>query len=190
MSANKRGKACRSIFKTERVATHEPVIKLCHSQLNFDVVLEHGMGISSTKLFHSLIVKQLLSYENDEKWAKCDICPTTTNHIIKPFLSKDDCVNDIMALQTIGSVFVFADGRSTSERLLVLTSACECGVKAIVEHDAESFSADEVEQRKMCCRVNGYRALQYVKQDPETMLYIKDDVDIALANEDFIDWIV
>ena len=74
MALNSRGTAPRNEDKSVRIATHAPVVKECFALVNPELVIEHGMGNSSTALFHSLTPKKFMSFEDVQEW---QVCPTT-----------------------------------------------------------------------------------------------------------------
>jgi len=175
---NLRGQAKRDKRKEVRVGTHEFVVRLIMDQLFPNVVIEHGMGIASTPLFHGYTsLKRLISLEDDQQWASCKSCPSMLQHDIMSYDKlTDDMMND--------AVFLFLDGPDAQRRDL-LPRAINASISVIVEHDAESFDSERVEFVRSCCSAGGYVAMQYICENPETVIYVRDDVSLNLDAEKF-----
>lgn len=171
---NTRGNALRSTNKAVRVATHEPVLEMCIRTLGPTYAIEHGMGISSTPLFHRIFgIKIILSFENDVRWQSCRCCPQqNVTHEIIPWTSSIDLDERIVRLKIDPNYTIAIVDGPGLERPVVLNALQALHVPFIVEHDAETFQREEINTRMKTCQQNGYAAYQYVNQNPETALYI------------------
>lgn len=176
------GEAKRDIQKNVRVATHEPVITLVCEQLQISHVIEDGMGISSTSLFHRLKVQNLLSFETREEWAKCQSCENDDkiNHsIVVGRVDIEKISSDFIGNTTLA----FVDGLTTDERFETLQKIVQLNPVAIIEHDAEAVNELQLQQRKILLK--NYNIWQYVKLNPETFLCVRNDTKIDISS-DFI----
>lgn len=188
MFSNQKGKAIRSDDKNIRVSTHLSVLKFVvanFSDINF--VIEHGMGNSSTPFFHSIsAVKTIVSFENNVKWQTCSICSLHSDlktHVIEPF----DNEKLLQRLNTfdVTKTLALVDGVG-DERLQALKTLQEQNVAFIVEHDAETLSLDNVLTRNVMSVKNEYAAIQYISENPESVLYIKNSQGFSYDNQKFV----
>lgn len=140
-------------------------------------VVEHGMGMSSTPMFHSMDLRTYLSFEDDPRWARCPgtdgWCSLGSVHSIVAF---DESYVGRIAATIIDPdrSLVLVDGPGP-QRGLVAEACMERFVLAIVEHDAETFITDDVELRRAMCEKFGYASFQYVATDPEVAIYVRND---------------
>lgn len=67
---------------------------------------------------------------------------------------------------------MFVDGPGI-ERLDIVSRALSLSVEYVIEHDAETMSLDELNERKSLCDRFGYVMYQYIAKNPETMLYAR-----------------
>lgn len=177
---NTRGSAPRHKDKKIRVATHLDVIKMCLESINVEFVVEHGMGIASTPFFHNVkSLKRLLSFENEKQWQKCDLCPSSPlEHIIVAAPTNNDFKHVISEqIETVERSLALVDGPGP-ERFDVLKACVELGFPFIVEHDAETMDVSSLNDRKILVSERGYAMCQYVTSNPETMLYVKEKLNV------------
>lgn len=184
---NSRGNASRSHDKSVRVATHAPLVtELLRCFTSPVSVLEHGMGISSTPLFHSMPeVLQIVSLEDDPRWSTCQVCvskQSNKQHTVKRYESDED-VRQILSLHSID--FVLVDGPS-SQRLDVLRIALQSHVSVIVEHDSETHSHTELSERQHLARCFGYEAHISTTRNPETSFYVRDSRFISGVSDSLV----
>ena len=172
MYENTRGVAIRSADKNVRIATHSNVVKECFTRLNPSTIIEHGMGNSSTALFHNLNVQNLLSFEDVDRWKKCPIS-CNGSHIIKTW-SLDQLQTFI---RTYENILGFVDGIS-DQRIPTLECMLQNGLHEVIEHDAESWNNSELSQRIELCKKFGYHLYQYILENPETALYSKTELKL------------
>ena len=177
---NVRGKSPRSDSKAVRCATHIPLFKYTltlPAGAHIDTVIEHGMGLGSTPFFHSLrSVKRIISFENDPAWSRCNLCgQDEKTHTITAWQGDKllKSLDNIDPLCTLALVDGPAD-----ERLVFLSDCLHAGISIIVEHDAETFTQSYLAIRRDACSREGYRAYQWINDNPESALYIKADLDL------------
>lgn len=185
---NTRGQMPRDKDKRIRVATHEPVVKLCLDALHPLYIVEHGMGISSTPLFHCVdSVKTILSYEDDVNWQACNSCThgASKQHTIVSWSGDADLerrVREFDTSRTLG----FVDGVAI-QRYNVIDVLQRLNVPFIIDHDAETYETYQLMERYNLCRLNGYVAFQYIGKNPETALYISSNGAPAIdLTDDFV----
>jgi hypothetical protein len=177
---NTRGNSPRSDSKADRVATHIPLFKYAltlPAAAQVDVVIEHGMGLGSTPFFHSLSsVKRIVSFENDPTWRRCNLCGKDEKSHTITSLSGE---NPLQSLDNIvpSCTIALVDGPA-DERLIFLNDCLLAGIAIIVEHDAETFTQRDLEMRREACKNAGYKAYQWINDNPESALYIKSDLDL------------
>lgn len=176
---NKRGTATRNIEKSVRIATHRHVIDVVWACYIIEDVIEDGIGVSSTAYFHELGAKRILSFEPIERWQSCT-CNRDTHVITDTQNILDEASKFVINSR---KTLLFIDGQSTEERFKVLESLIRLSPTCIIEHDVEALLNDDVSQRKRVLERNGYTAFQYVDQNPETGLYVKE------PNELFAHWV-
>lgn len=187
MHPNLRGNASRSDKKDIRIATHLSVLKFVVSNFEINSVIEHGMGKSSTPYFHSIpSVLTIVSFENDTKWQICNNCfskQDSRRHTILTFEAQRllQEINQIDPAKTLALVDGVGD-----ERIVALQILQEQGVAFIVEHDSETLSLDNVLARNSLCTKNGYTAFQYVLENPESILYMKNSNTLSVDSKAFI----
>lgn len=191
IAPNKRGVADRSSDRNTRYGTHTPVLIACISALSSSVteitVIEHGMGLHSTKLFHTFpCITKIISLEQQQEWLKCEWCNSDQKHVM--LLTNDDNAiqQATLSVNEPDKTLGFVDGDGT-QRKQVLTSWMNASVVVIVEHDAETFSLQEVDDRQRLSSQFGYKVFQYVGQVPETLYYVKDSAVIPTL-EDVLAW--
>ena len=173
MYENTRGIASRSLDKQMRTGSHVNVVKECFARLKPDTVIEHGMGNSSTVLFHELGVHDLLSFEDDDKWKKCAANCDGSHHVIERW-SLDKLQEFIDGYK---NVLGFVDGIGR-QRIPTLECMLRNGIREVIEHDAESWDKDELLKRTELCKEFGYHVYQYVLENPETALYSKEELKL------------
>lgn len=166
---NLRTKFARHGDKYIRLATHLNVVKHVLNMFSVRHVIEHGMGKGSTPFFHTLSLKTYISFENNPDWMSC-YTENCQDHIITKF-------NGTLCITNPKETLVFVDGQA-DERLNVLEHAMMNDVCAIVEHDAETFTSEELDARRTLSEKYCYNAYQYVNDNPETALYVKRSVDL------------
>ena len=76
---------------------------------------------------------------------------------------------------------LFVDGFSATTRLEAFKLISEFLPVAIVEHDADAYSEEEILARQN----KDYNIFQFVGQNPETLLYVRKDKSLAL-DENYI----
>jgi hypothetical protein len=182
---NLRGTAIRSADKRVRVGTHLPVLRLAIDTMKPRIVVELGMGLSSTPFLHEH-VPSFISLEDDERWATCSSCKEgTSEHRVmsfREFIASPRPFGDDPA-----NTLLFLDGPD-QQRKELLALAVEAGVPVIVEHDADSFEPERVDFIGLVTGANGYAVHQYVGQNPETLLITKADHRIDLPTDAFVKW--
>lgn len=168
-------KALRHPDKKVRVSTHKPVLEIVLSdqRTKIETVVEHGMGIASTPYFHSVEnISTLISFEDDPNWMSCKTCldgNSKVKHEIISFTSVDTLYERISnPSQTLALI----DGPH-KQRIMMINMLQAINVPYIVEHDSESLPVDELNERLNISSSNKYFVYQYVKLNPETMLYTK-----------------
>lgn len=174
---NVRGTAKRHADKSVRVATHIDVLEHVFSTYEIEHVVEHGMGLGSTPFFHSQNLVSFLSYENIPKWQNCMSCKLDqqTKHLIKAFDAKQVSLDMKRNTTDPAKSLVFVDS-SEHERVYVFSEAINTRVKAIVEHDAETFTTEKVISRRNIATSQGYECFQYLGLNPETALYVLGEI--------------
>ncbi len=177
---NPLGTAKRSPHKNTRYSTHVPVLEHCvrMSSIPFTHVVEHGMGLASTPMLHAIeSVTKILSFENDMKWQRCSTCIESPNprlqHIIA---SSDEFLSLLRHFVVPATTLGLVDGRPGDERIFILQALQVLGVPYIVEHDAEAWPEDVIKSRCEISVDHGYQVLQYVRLNPETLLYTRFDI--------------
>ena len=170
-------KAPRHPDKKVRVSTHKPVLEIAlnDKRSKIHTVVEHGMGIASTPYFHSIPdVNMIISFEDDPNWMTCKNCldgDSKSDHQIISFHDVDSLIGRINKPdQTLALI----DGPH-KQRIIMINTLQSIGVPYIVEHDSESLPVDELNERLKLCKSNSYFVYQYVKLNPETMLYTRYD---------------
>jgi len=182
---NTRGDAKRSDKKEIRIASHTPVLKFVIESIRPSIVIEHGMGVSSTPLMHSFsCVKKIVSLEDEKKWRHCKICENKPNPLVEHHIISYSELTDEMLTEDDTTV-VFLDGKDT-QRLVLLERSMKAGVKAIVEHDVETFSPDRVEMIVKLGNEHSYELHQYVRENPESGLYVLETQNLIVSEEDYV----
>lgn len=184
---NLRGTAGRSHDKDKRMATHTNVIKSLIVQLSPQLVIEHGMGKSSTPLFHELNVPHVISLEDNEAWRGCGVCEAgrgSNKHTIMTYADMSE--KDIWSSLDPATTFLFLDGPD-NQRQALFDIATQHGVAVIIEHDAESFSLERIDYIKRLGTKRGYVLRQYIKENPETGLYVHASKIVNIELNDYVD---
>jgi hypothetical protein len=130
------------------------------------------MGKSSTSFFHSLDLAELLSFENVPEYQVCQDCALEGNVIPHKITEFSENFRLLLNVDPVGTL-VFVDGQA-DERFPVLQACMQLGAPVIVEHDAETFTKTELSDRRKLVGALGYTAFQYIAQQPETALYVKE----------------
>ena len=171
---NQRGNAVRSHSKNDRIGTHVPVLQFGLSLIEpITSVIEHGMGKSSTPFFHSLKnVNTILSFEDDKNWQVCDTCcnDKSKRHLITNFTSVNACTLFITQNVDPSNALALIDGPQ-AQRVTFIQILQELHVPLIIEHDVETLNKIDLQKRTDVSTHNSYTTLQYVKLNPESMLY-------------------
>ncbi len=172
--SNQRGTAKRHENKIVRVGTHKHVLEFCLQSHHVTSIIEHGMGVVSTSFFHNIpTVNKIFSLENDRKWQRCDSCNEHTKHYISEFITKDELKKSLIDAEIdFSSCLSLIDGPHL-ERCSIIDVMLEFEIPSIVEHDVEVLTEIELLKRTQLCKQNSYNMYQYIKQNPETMLYSK-----------------
>lgn len=166
---NQRGSAKRSENKKIRLGTHIDVLDMCLSSSKISEVLEHGMGVVSTQHFHKTQLP-FVSLENIPKWRNCVGCDVPKQKTLHTIMSYDNVEKAFESVTPDSLVFVDGPG---VERLDIVSRALSLSVEYVVEHDAETMSPNELNERKLLCDRFGYVMYQYIAKNPETMLYAR-----------------
>lgn len=177
------GKAPRHKEKRVRVATHEPVIKFICEQLKISYVIEDGMGISSTPLFHKLKIKNLISFETRQEWTHCENCENNDDTKHQIFLGNFDTNKFKKEEINFDKTLVFIDGYSSETRLEVFEIIVKFQPIVIIEHDAEALDIEEINTRRKLAE--NYTAFQYIGQNPETLLFVKN-IEKIIVDENYV----
>lgn len=176
---NTRGNSTRSPSKNIRVGTHLDVIQECVKIGNIDFVIEHGMGVASTRYFHTLNCK-MISYENVPKWKICNECKIQKYKELHSVIDYDVKTYKEPFKNMTSNTLVFVDGPGI-ERESILTYALELGALFVVEHDAETLTKEQLDIRKHLIKKYDYKMFQYIKKNPETMLYCKSQPEFVTS---------
>jgi hypothetical protein len=165
------GTAIRSEEKTIRTSTHLSVLSDLFSIFSLSVVLEHGMGKSSTSFFHKTVKERLVSIENSPIWGVCEHCGGGSKiaHDIRPF-------NDVNQIALKDIELSFIDGEE-QERKSIHTLSVDAKVRFIIEHDVESLTKKIHDDRVTTLKSSGYKIIQRVDENPETMLAFRNVID-------------
>lgn len=176
---NRKGLGFRSPNKKIRISTHIEVLKSCFSVGQIDHVIEHGMGFGSTPFFHESKVKTLLSFENVPIWQKCEACDQeqqVINHKIVIFDQETYVKHIEESVQNSKYTLAFIDSHPI-ERNFILKKCLDLGVPWIVEHDAETFTREQLFVRRRFLQAHDYVGFQFIKLEPETSIYVKEVPD-------------
>lgn len=180
---NKRGSAIRSVNKLERIGSHVPVLDACImtllSTLTEPVHLrEHGMGGASTRFFHSVShVASFVSFEHDPRWLSCCTCGRSNDHVIVDISSVTDFETFDWNVGLSERTLCLVDG-AVIHRILALRSWAAAGAGYIIEHDAETFSEQEVNVRRIVATEHCYDVFQYVGACPESIVMVKRGMSV------------
>ena len=166
------GTALRAEEKSIRTASHLSVLIDLTSAFSLDVVLEHGMGKSSTPFFHKTTLSRLLSIENSPIWNVCEDCGWGSKRILHEIKTFSDVNNETFRDVELS----FIDGEE-QERMRVLQSSIDSHVRFIIEHDVESLTKIEHLNRIKLLKSAGYLLFQSVSENPETLLAFRDHND-------------
>jgi hypothetical protein len=184
---NTKGTAKRDTEKTVRVGTHEFVISECFKAFDVKHVIEHGMGIASTPLFHAQKPRTLLSFENEKQWQTCAKCGSDdVVHSIKAF-TLETYEKDVTSVVIDPSKTLVLLDANNLERDPLFEFVTSLRVNVIVEHDAETFSEQTVSKRRKA-RDLGYHCFQFIAKSPETALYVLTIPDFVIASSDFCEF--
>ena len=161
---NQRGVAKRDLSKVVRCGTHLPVLQHVFDAFNPGSTIEHGCGLNSTKFFAERC-GSFTSIEDVAGW-KVDVG--------QRIIGFDEYMKD-----PVGADCFLIDGRHEDERLAILSVVLEKNLATyIILHDAESYSMynDIIKKTKE----SGYSAFQYVVLNPETFLFVKNNIDMSV----------
>lgn len=160
---NQRGNAKRDPSKVVRCGTHLPVLERVFNTFGPKSAVEHGCGLNSTKFFA----------ERCETFVSIEDVPSWRIDVDQPIVGFVEYMKDPLCADCF-----LIDGRNETERLAILNVILERNLATyIVLHDAESYSMhDEIVRKVKEC---GYSAFQYVASNPETFLFVKNDVDMC-----------
>lgn len=177
-----RGKAQRSRNKEVRIGTHLDVLREVVRNAEVKYIIEHGMGLSSTGYLHGLVPQTLLSFENVPVWQHCRHCdenmPPEMTHRIVEFIEETFTHEIKAAAADPGMTLALIDGPGV-ERMKVTAACMRLNVQWIVEHDAETFEAEELKARQDEAQTHGYAAYQYTGVQPESVLYMKEPAEFV-----------
>lgn len=175
--------------KSVRVRTHIPVLQYAFDHADqigssIKYVVEHGMGIGSTTFFHEKRISEILSYEDDPNWMRCDACAKQSNIIHKIIRFSDSEEHITSFLHNPEMTLGFVDGPHL-QRIQILFKLFEYHVPYVVEHDSESLPIPELIERVSQASKMGYHIYKYELQNPETFLYIRDDRSQSIDKSTF-----